>query len=101
MSAYLTTYDAGVAKAVTAAGTHDPADANSGEWDGTDDGHPTAADKPVEDRVPWDVPVPPTDPAIETPAEAPPPPEGGVLQRDPPVGSVHSDAPTAIEGDRA
>ena len=86
MATYLTTYRAGVSK-MTMAGNNDPADANSPPWDGTDDGHPSAADKHVDDRWPIDPPPPgyqgevPPDmgppPDEETAQVAPVAPEGG------------------------
>ena len=69
MATYLTTYSAGVSKMKMDAGNSDPADANAPPWDGTDDGHPSAADKPIEERVPWTIPTPPVDPALEIPPE--------------------------------
>jgi len=77
MGQYQTTYDAGIG--LKAAGNHDPASETSGEWDPATDpdtGHPSAADKPIDQRVDWEVPVAPEDPAMEAPP-AQLPPEGG------------------------
>ena len=81
MATYLTTYSAGVSKMTMDAGNHDPADANSPPWDGTDDGHPSAADKHVDDR--WPIDPPPPGYQGEVPAEDLPP--EGETQVAPPV----------------
>lgn len=95
MGHYQTTYDAGIGvKKLDAAGNHDPADETSGTWDPATDpdtGHPSAADKPITERVDWEVPVAPEDPAMEAPP-ADVPLESGGLAADPPIGQ------TAIEG---
>jgi hypothetical protein len=88
MAGYQTTYSAGMSK-MTMAGEHDPAsETNTEEYvkPDPDPGHPTAADKPHDERVPWEVVPPDEDPAMEgPPIEAPP--EGTGLASDPPVGS--------------
>ena len=103
MATYMTTYDAGIAKMETA-GNHDPADATAPAWDPAadpDTGHPTSADKPIDERVPWDVPVADDDPAHETPPVDELPPEGGV-RSDPPAGKTrYQGSKTSLEGEDA
>jgi hypothetical protein len=56
MSTYKTTYSAGVSRM---GGEPEPADAPPPE------GHPSAADKPIEERVPW--PIPPSGDGLPLP----------------------------------
>jgi hypothetical protein len=67
MAGYQTTYSAGMSK-MEMAGEHDPAsETNTEEYTkpDPDPGHPSAADKPHDERVPWEVTPPTEDPAME------------------------------------
>jgi hypothetical protein len=101
MATYLTTYSAGLAKyTMDAAGSHDPASETSGEWDPAadpDTGHPSSADKHIDER--WPIDPPPPGYQGEVPPETAP--EG--LPPDPPIGqlALRSAEGTALEGERA